>query len=111
MYLYKSCDGYYGRQGSAGLTEQKQTKLSKNSKIFFLGKVRKIFRIETGFTSTVRRVLLTSLVPKKFLLILKNEVGFEFDSSAAKKMDISSRNFSDLLSYCKLAGKFCSSAI
>ena len=56
-------------------------------------------------------MLLTSLVPKNFLLILKNEVGFEFDSSAAKKMDISSRNFSDLLSYCKLAGKFCSSAI
>ena len=26
-------------------------------------------------------------------------------------MDISPRNFSNLLSYCKLAGKFCSSAI
>ena len=42
---------------------------------------------------------------------LKNEVGFELDSSAAKQMDISPRNFSNLLSYCKLAGKFCSSVI
>ena len=61
-------------------------------------------------------MLLTSLVSKKiifknFLLILNNEVGFELDSSAAKQMDISSRNFSNLLSYCKLAGKFCSPAI
>ena len=40
---------------------------------------------------------------------LKNEVGFELDSSAAKQMDISLRNFSNLLSYCKLA--FCSSVI
>ena len=61
-------------------------------------------------------MLLTSLVSKKFifknfLLILNNEAGFELDSSAAKQMDISPRNFSNLLSYCKLAGKFCSPAI
>ena len=61
-------------------------------------------------------MLLTSLVSKKiifknFLLILNNEVGFELDSSAAKQMDISPRNFSNLLSYYKLAGKFCSPAI
>ena len=61
-------------------------------------------------------MLLTSLVSKKFifknfLLILKNEVGFELDSSAAKQMDISPRNFSNLLSYCKLAGEFWSPAI
>ena len=61
-------------------------------------------------------MLLTSLVSKKFifknfLLILDNEVGFELDSSAAKQMDISPPNFSNLLAYCKLAGKFCSHAI
>ena len=61
-------------------------------------------------------MLLTSLVSKKvifknFLLILNNGVVFELDSSAAKQMDISPPNFSNLLSYCKLAGKFCSPAI
>ena len=42
---------------------------------------------------------------------LKNEVGIELDSSAAKQINVSPRNFSNLLSYCKLAGKFCSSVI
>ena len=48
---------------------------------------------------------------KTFCKFLKNEVGFELDSSAGKQMDISPGNFSNLLSYCKLAGKFCSPAI
>ena len=37
--------------------------------------------------------------------------GCEFDGQAAEPMDISPRNFSNLLSYCKLAGKFCSFAV
>ena len=38
-------------------------------------------------------------------------IGVELDGLTAEPMDISPRNFLNVLSYCKLAGKFCSSAV